>query len=71
LIGLSSCTLYEDGSIRGHNVIGCLIPEMGCRADLRPVKVLTEDDPEWDCHVDGNQICGPVRLIPPVTITAP
>lgn len=32
-------------------------------ANLYEPDEITEDDPSWDCHVNGNKVCGPVTII--------
>jgi len=51
-------------------VVGGIVGAVHARVDvrigdatkIRPNATIQEDDPNWDCRVDGNRRCGPVRI---------
>lgn len=54
LVGLAAAF-----SLAAVSWFGLVAASLDTPADARPVKSCQEDDPCWNCHTMGNQICGP------------
>ena len=40
-------------------------------APVDTTSTIQEDDPRWDCRVDGNQVCGAGAVLPDGSLAVP